>query len=95
MGDRVYGRAFYGAGVTVLGSDLRIGQTGFGNGGFYTQYKDYSPGIVFNVTPPTSWHPVATISAPCVVGAYYTSDIQYSDGTTEFIELSNNVISTG
>lgn len=75
--------------VTILQDNVRLGQSGWAKGGYYTQFKDYEPGSSFIISPPSSWLPVQADTA--TVGVTYTMQIQYSDGSTEWVELSNNV----
>lgn len=78
--------------VTVLNSSLTIGQTGWAVGpGYISQNEMYDDiGSSFTKVAPSSWYPVSTIDN-YYVGAYYEAKIQYDDGTTELVELSNNI----
>ena len=91
--DKVIGsRRNLGDGITVSDAVLRIGQTGWGWGGYYTQYQDYpSLGTDFSQSPPASWHPIMVTSEPIVVGATLDRVFRYKDGSTELVELVNNV----
>lgn len=83
-----------GSDGTFIGSqNVRLGQTGFTQGSYKTQYKDYplaTSQSSWTLTPPSSWLPVYTSNNP-VVGATYTVTLKRASGSTWSFDLSNNV----
>ena len=92
--EKVTGRRLnVGEKVNILKSDMRMAQNGWMRGGYVSdQIEDYDYTDVssFIASPPASWKPVQR-NQNYLVGATYSATIEYADGSTEVISVTNNV----